>query len=123
MADYYYGAGDPLEAERNYKLLFQNTNWAPSELTYWAQMMAGRAAVAHQGWGAAKDYFLGLYNNTNGPSIDLRLQAFFEYGQSLMQWVDPVETNRAGQLRGSHPRLRQNLRRTPDQPAGRPGLE
>ncbi len=37
VADYYYDAGDPVEAERNYKLLFQNTNWAPSELTYWAQ--------------------------------------------------------------------------------------
>jgi TolA-binding protein len=94
VADYYYSAGEPLEAERNYKLLFQNTSWAPSELTYQAQLMAGRAAVAHQGWKDAKDYFLGVYNNTNGPSIDLRVQAFFEYGQSLMQWVEPAETNK-----------------------------
>ncbi len=98
VADYYYSAGDPLEAERNYKLLFQNTNWAPCELTFQAQLMAGRAAVARQGWKDVHDYFLGVYNNTNappsGPSLDLRVQAFFEYGQSLMLWVVPAETNK-----------------------------
>ncbi len=92
VADYYYSAGDPLEAERNYKLLFQNTNWVPCELTYQAQLMAGRAAVARQGWQDVHDYFLGVYNNTNappnGPSLDLRVDAFFEYGQSLMLWTD-----------------------------------
>lgn len=94
VADYYYHAGNAVEAERNYKLLFQNTNWPPSELTYEAQMMAGRAAVARQGWGEAKDYFTRLYNNTNGPSLDLRLQALFEHGLTLMRVVDPAETNR-----------------------------
>jgi tetratricopeptide (TPR) repeat protein len=56
--------------------------------------MAGRAAVARQGWKDVHDYFLGLYNNTNGPSLDLREQALFEYGQSLMQWMAPTETNK-----------------------------
>jgi outer membrane protein assembly factor BamD (BamD/ComL family) len=93
VADYYY-PGNPMEAERNYKLLFQNTNWPPSKLTYEAQLMAGHAAVAHQGWKDAKDYFLGLYNNANGPTNDLRVQAFFEYGKTLMRWVDPADTNR-----------------------------
>jgi TolA-binding protein len=98
VANYYYTAGEPLEAERNYQLLFRNTNWPPSELTYQAQLMAGRAAVDRQGWKDVKDYLLGVYNNTNappnGPSIDLRVEAFFEYGQTLMQWVDPAETNK-----------------------------
>jgi TolA-binding protein len=94
VAGYYYTAGNSLEAERNYALLILNTNWVPSELTYRAQLMAGRAAVKRQGWKEAHDYFLGLFNNTNGPSIDLRVQAFFEYGQSLMEWVEPGETNR-----------------------------
>ena len=93
VADY-YRAGDPVEAERNYNLLLHDTNWPPSKLTYEAQLMAGRAAVAHQGWKDAKDYFTGLYNNTNGPSIDLRVQALFEHGQTLMLWVDPAETNK-----------------------------
>ena len=94
VADYYYRAGDPVEAERNYQLLFRNTNWPPSELTYRAQLMAGLAAAAHQGWGAAKGYFTNLYNNTNGPSLDLRVQALFEYGQTLMRLVVPGEANR-----------------------------
>jgi TolA-binding protein len=93
VADYSY-PDNPLEAERNYKLLFQNTNWAPSVLTFEAQLMAGRAAVAHQGWKDAKDYFTGLYNNTNGPAIDLRLQALFEHGRALMRVVDPTDTNK-----------------------------
>jgi TolA-binding protein len=94
VADYYFNAGEIPEAERNYKLIFQNTNWPPSELTYRAQFMAGRAAVARQGWKEVHDYFLGVYNNTNGPSIDLRVQALFEYGQSLMLWTAPTETNK-----------------------------
>ena len=94
VADHYYSAGDMPEAERNYKFLFQNTNWPSSMLTYQAQLMAGRAAVARQGWKDVHDYFLGLYNNTNGPSLDLREQALFEYGQSLMQWMAPTETNK-----------------------------
>ena len=94
VADYYYRMGNPVEAELNYRMLSQNTNWPPSELRYEAQLMAGRAAVKRQGWKEAKDYFTGLYNNTNGPSLDLRLQALFEYGQTLMEFVDPAETNK-----------------------------
>ncbi len=94
VADYYYRTGDHVAAEQNYKLLFQNTNWPPSKLTYEAQLMAGRAAVARQGWGDAKDYFTGLYNNANGPSLDLRLQALFEHGRALMRVVDPTDTNK-----------------------------
>jgi len=94
VADYYYRTGNPVEAERNYKLLFQSTNWPPSKLTYEAQLMAGRAAVARQGWKDAKAYFISLYSNTNGPSKDLRAQAFLEYGETLMRSVDPADTNR-----------------------------
>ena len=94
VASHYYSAGDMPEAERNYKFLFQNTNWPSSMLTYQAQLMAGRAAVARQGWKDVHDYFLGLYNNTNGPSLDLREQALFKYGESLMQWTAPGETNK-----------------------------
>jgi TolA-binding protein len=94
VGDYYSRAGLPREAEWNYRLLILSTNWAPSALTYEAQLRAGRTAAERQEWGHAKDYFLGLYNNTNGPTIDLRVQAFFEYGQTLMLWVDPAETNK-----------------------------
>jgi TolA-binding protein len=102
VADYYYRVGDPVAAERNYQLVFHNTNWPPDELTYQAQLMAGRAAVAHQGWKDAKDYFLALYNNTNGPpkgpSLDLRYQALFEHALALIRVVDPADTNRLANL-------------------------
>jgi hypothetical protein len=93
VADYFYRLGDRVEAERNYKLLFQNTNWSSSELTYQAQLMAGRSAVAHQGWGAAREYLTNLYNNTSCP-MDLRLEALFLYGDTLMSVIDPAETNK-----------------------------
>ncbi len=60
VADYYYNLGDYMEAERNYKLVFQNTNWPPSELTYEAQLMAGRAAIGRQRWTEAMPYFIQL---------------------------------------------------------------
>ena len=101
VADYYYNLRDYVEAERNYKLLFQSTNWARSELTCEAQLMAGRAAVGRQRWTEAMPYFTQLYNNTNCPStmlpsayIDMRLEALFLYGDSLMSVVDPAETNK-----------------------------
>jgi TolA-binding protein len=93
VADYYYRTGNPVEAERNYQLLYRNTNWPPSELTYQAQLSAGLAAEAHQGWNAAKGYFTALYNDTNCPT-DLRVQALFEYGNTLMRVVDPADTNK-----------------------------
>ena len=98
VADHYYNARDFIEAERNYKLLFQNTNWPPAVLSYEAQLMAGRAAVGHQDWKSAKDYFTSLYNNTNGPALDVRLQAFFEYGQTLLRVVDPTDPNKLANL-------------------------
>jgi TolA-binding protein len=101
VAGYYYNLRDYVEAERNYKLLYQNTNWPPSELTCEAQLMAGRAAVGRQRWTEAMPYFTQLYNNTNCPStmlpsayIDMRLEALFLYADSLMSVVDPAETNK-----------------------------
>ena len=94
VADFYYTLRNHVEAERNYKLLSQNTNWGHSQLGYEAQLMAGRAAMDRPGGGdAAQGYFRGLWNNTNGPSLDLRLQALFLYGDTLISMVDPADTN------------------------------
>jgi TolA-binding protein len=98
VAYYSYRMGDPVAAERNYQVLFQNTNWPPDELSYQAQLMAGRAAVARQGWIDARTYFTQLYNNTNGPSLDLRYQALFEHALALMRVVDPADTNRLANM-------------------------
>ena len=102
VADYQYRIGDPVAAERNYQVIVQNTNWPLSELTYEAQLMAGRAAVARQGWKDARAYLTQLYNNTNGPpkgpSLDLRYQALFEHALALIRVVDPADTNRLANL-------------------------
>lgn len=98
VADHYFRAGDFENAERNYKPIFQNTNWQGSPLAnrtnlfYPAQMMAGRAAVARLDYtGAARDYFAKLEADTNCP-IDLRVQATFAHGDALMR-SEPDDTN------------------------------
>ena len=98
VADSFYNSGDFVNAEKNYKYIFQNTNWQGSllvnrtNLFYPAQMMAGRAAVARQDYnGAIRDYFSTLEGDTNCP-MDLRVQAAFGHGNALML-MDSAETN------------------------------
>jgi TolA-binding protein len=90
LADYYFCRGNFVDAERNYQLLFLNTNLPPSELTYQARMMAGRAAVARQGWEDARAYFTNLWEQTYCP-MDLRIQALFAYGD---YWMSRDSTNK-----------------------------
>jgi TolA-binding protein len=98
LADHFFRAGDFENAERNYKPIFQNTNWLGSPLAnrtnlfYPAQIMAGRAAAARLDYvGANRDYFAILEADTNCP-LDLRVQATFEYGFALMR-ADSADTN------------------------------
>lgn len=83
IADYYFRNGKYPEAERNYQLLFQNTNWLQSPLAYQARMMAGRTAVMRSGWKDATDYFTNLTSDLKCPP-DLRARAMFAYGDVLM---------------------------------------
>ncbi|HEY1490539.1 MAG TPA: tetratricopeptide repeat protein, partial [Verrucomicrobiae bacterium] len=98
VADHFFRAGDFENAERNYKPIFQNTNWQGSPLAnrtnlfYPAQLMAGRAAVARLDYtGAIRDYFLKLEADTNCP-IDLRVQATFAHGDALTR-SESTDTN------------------------------
>ena len=83
IADHFFRQGDLQNAEKNYQLLFQNTNWQNSPLIYKAQMMAGWAAVKRADYDGALDYFTKLTSNTNCPK-DLRMQATFAYGDALV---------------------------------------
>ena len=94
VADYYFNSHEFPEAERNYKALFQSTNWPPGDWTYQAQLMAGRAAVGRQVWKDAGSYFTNVYNNLAITNIEVRLEALFLYGDTLMSVVDPDETNK-----------------------------
>jgi outer membrane protein assembly factor BamD (BamD/ComL family) len=90
VADHFFRLGGAnstnyVDAERNYKMLFQNTNWQGSPLVDRARMMAGRAAVAaRQDYKGAIDYFNKLEGDTNCP-MDLRVQAAFAHGSALMR--------------------------------------
>jgi hypothetical protein len=85
-----------MDAERNYKLLYQNTNWQGlslvyTNLAYQARLMAGRAAMGLSSYNDAIDHFKTLTSDTNCPP-DLNAQALFAYGSALMQ-QDPKDTN------------------------------
>jgi TolA-binding protein len=97
VADSFYRAGDFVDAERNYKFIFQNTNWQGSPLEnrtnlfYPAQLMAGRAAVGRLGYQDAIGYFMSVTADTNCPP-DLNAQALFAWGDTLMQ-MGSTDTN------------------------------
>lgn len=82
VGDFYMNQGDFRNAELQYQLLFQNTNWPPSLLTYEARLMAGRAALARQGYPDAIGYFTNLINDAQCPPSTLA-QAYFAYGDAL----------------------------------------
>ena len=98
VADYYFrlGGTNCIDAERNYKILYQNTNWQGlplvyTNLAYRARLMAGRAAMGLSSYTDARDHFTSLTSDTNCPA-DLNAQALFAYGRVLMQ-MDPADTN------------------------------
>jgi TolA-binding protein len=93
VADFYfYWYRDPLKAEENYQLVAKNKA-APPAMVYEAQMMAGRAAVARQGWKDAQRYFSNLASDANCPP-GVRAQAMFAYGDTLVSLLDSGETNK-----------------------------
>jgi tetratricopeptide (TPR) repeat protein len=97
VADHFFRAGDFVNAERNYKYIFQNADWQGTlpanrtNLFYPAQMMAGRAALARGGYPDAIGYFTGLTDDTNCPAA-LALSASFAYSSTLML-MPPTGTN------------------------------
>lgn len=102
VAGYYYRVlGDLKAAEQGYQVIFQNTNWPMTELTFQARMMAGRVAFERGGWtDARRDYFGWLASDTNcPPTLNeetfrlLRAQAWIALGDTL---VSQDSTNKAG---------------------------
>lgn len=94
VADYHFRHGELVEAEKNYQFLF--LTWPGSPLAFEARMMAGRTAMARQGWDSARDYFTNLTSNPNCPA-DLKIQAIFAYGDALRRTVSS-ETNNPANL-------------------------
>jgi TolA-binding protein len=88
MADYYIRKGEYVNAERNYQLLYQSTNFPPSELKYRALLRAGAAALARQGYDDAISYFTNLINIANSDSNcppTVAAQAYFALGDAIIE--------------------------------------
>lgn len=91
IADYHLRNGHNEQAEAGFQRLYQNTNWPPSEIKHRARLMAGKAAVARQGYNDAMDYFRWLVKN--GPpknpqsniSTNLVAKAYFALGDTLVK--------------------------------------
>lgn len=83
VGNYYFERGDYPTAEFNFQLLYGNTNWLASELHDQARLMAGRAAVARQGFKDARDYFLSVATNSTSPR--LRAQAWLFVGDTFTE--------------------------------------
>ena len=98
IGDYFFQQGRFIDAEGNYQLVFRSTNWPPSDLTFQAQMMAGRAAMARLSYKDATNYFSNLAGATNCP-LELRFQATFACGDALMSRTDTAATNRPADLK------------------------
>ncbi len=99
VADHYFrlGGTNYVDAERNYKMLYQNTNWQGwplvyTNLAYQARLMAGHAAMGLPSYNDAIDHFKTLTSNTNCPP-NLNVQALFAYGSALMLQDSP-DTNK-----------------------------
>ncbi len=103
VADHFFRLGETnyMDAERNYKMLYQNTNWQTlfqstnwqgTRLDYQARMMAGRAAVGLSSYRDAIDQFTSLTGDTNCPA-DLKAPALFAYGSALMLQDSPDTNN------------------------------
>jgi len=82
VADYHFQHGDFPRAENEFQQLFQN--WPASELACQARLMAGRAAVASVVWTDAMLHFTNLISDLQHCPPDVRLQAMFAYGDTLM---------------------------------------
>ncbi len=102
IGSYYYNQQNFTNAEKEFQLLFQNTNWTPNIFTYQSWMMAGRCAVARQSYKQAQDYFNWLI--TNGPpevstsSIPPTIvaQAYFAKGDAFLEDANSdTDTTRA----------------------------
>lgn len=83
VADYFFRTGKLREAEENFQLLYQSTNWPNPRFPYQARMMAGRTAVRREVWKDAIDYFTTLTGDTNCPA-EIWTDAMFAYGNVLM---------------------------------------
>jgi len=94
--------GDYLEAEKNFQLVFRNTNWAAASATNLtltnllplARLMAGRAAMQRFAYKQAIDYFTNLLSSD--CATNLKVEATMGYADA---YISQDSTNKVADLR------------------------
>jgi len=81
VGDYYAGTEQFVPAEASYQIIYQNTNWPVTSLSYEARLKAGRAALMRGSFNDAVPYFTSLIDDKNCPK-DVVVQAAFAYGDA-----------------------------------------
>lgn len=89
VAAYHFRQNEFAEAEKDSQLLIRT--WPGTPLAYEAGMLAGRAAMARQGWLDAIGYFTNLTSDLTCP-WNLWTQAMFAYGDAQRR-LDSSDTN------------------------------
>jgi TolA-binding protein len=126
VGDYYFRQADYPNAEYNYQVVFQNTNWTSTNLaalTGEARMMAGRAAMSRMLFKDAIGYFTNLLS-PDYPS-NLQVEATVAYADATVSRQDDL-TNRTADLNEAIRSLKTITNSQPDtwqaaQAAGRIG--
>ncbi len=82
LADHYFNQGEDAAhlAEKHYQLVFQNTNWPSSDLTWRAQFQAGRCALLRQGREEARSFYFSKLAANKAAPADWRARALFAIG-------------------------------------------
>ena len=88
-------AGRYDDALRNYQLVFENTNWPVTVVSYQARLEAGRAALLQPRFESATNHLAALLNDTNCPASIL-VQGYFAYGDAfkLRPWTNQLDNFR-----------------------------
>ena len=92
VGDFYFGLEQFDAAERNYQLIYQNTNWPLTDLSYQAKLKAGRSALMRLSFDDATNYFISIIEDPHAPKA-LVVLASFAYGDAWLQrpWTNALE--------------------------------
>ena len=95
IGDHHLRAGRYDDALRNYQLVFENTNWPVTTVSYQARLKAGRAALLQPRFESATNHLTALLNDTNCPASIL-VQGYFAYGDAfkVRPWTNQLDNFR-----------------------------
>ncbi len=95
IGDHHLRAGRYDDALRNYQLVFENTNWPVTAVSYQARLKAGRAALLQPRFESATNHLAALLNDTNCPASIL-VQGYFAYGDAfkVRPWTNQLDNFR-----------------------------